>query len=247
MLESGPLDARHAHGWDLDGVAERVDELWQESVYEEAHVDTLGALCARYLRSRELRVLDVGCGTGRIHERIVPALLPERGYSGIDSSARMLRIGRRRLPGARLLRGDGTALPFADRSFDLALAFEVAGHLPALAPLVRELGRVSRQRFLFTTWTAAEEEGVVDETEMVHGVAFLHRRYPVSAVLREIAGALPAAALEVEVAVLHGEVWAYAVTHTAGTTPGVRGPRFAPIAGFGQRLLERAAAGRHQP
>lgn len=67
------------------------------------------------------RVLDIGCGTGL-------QLLDLRKLGlravGADSSAAMLNIARRRLPGAEragLIQASGADLPFADDGFDLAL------------------------------------------------------------------------------------------------------------------------------
>ncbi len=62
------------------------------------------------------RVLDVGCGDGRI----VLAELGERGV-GLDRSAAMLAAARARAPLARLSRGDAHALPFRNACFDTVL------------------------------------------------------------------------------------------------------------------------------
>jgi len=198
--------------WDAPGVAERIDGLWRQSAFEAAHVAALGDLCARCLASRAARVLEVGCGTGRIYEQLVPRVLEESGYLGIDSSERMLALARQRFPRGTFRHGDGLALDVAAQAFDYALAFEVAGHLPEIGPLLAELGRVSRRGILFTVWPAAEEEGVVDEHERIGQTEFLHRRYPVSRVREEIAGAVPGKTFDVEVVPLHAATWAFVVT-----------------------------------
>lgn len=213
--------------WDDDGVADRIEAQWRGSTFEAAHVAALGDLCARYFTSRDLKVLEVGCGTGRIYGQLVPRLLPPDGYTGVDLSARMLAIARRRFPAGDFRRGDGCALDLPDRAVDYALAFEVAGHLPALTPLLRELGRVSRRGFLFSFWPAAEDEGVVEDHELVGQTRFLHRRYPVSVVAAETAAALPGMALALEVAILHSETWA-CVLHRREGAPGVSVPRPRP-------------------
>jgi SAM-dependent methyltransferase len=232
------MPAGHHSQWDAEGVAEQIDALWRASAFEAAHVAALGDLCARYILDRDAQVLEVGCGTGRIHEQLVPRLLPAAGYTGVDLSREMLAIARRRFPGARFQHGDGCALDLADGAVDYALAFEVAGHLPALRPLLRELGRVSRRAFLFTVWPSAEEEGIVDSEESIGPVRFLHRRYPTSWLVAEVAAALPEAALALEIAVLHSETWAYVLRRRLGP-PGVSAPRLVPLPGFVDRLLGR--------
>ncbi len=65
------------------------------------------------------RVLEVGPGTGHLLAELIA-----RGYDawGLERSAEMLRVARRRLqPGGRaerLIRGDAVALPFAAACFD---------------------------------------------------------------------------------------------------------------------------------
>jgi SAM-dependent methyltransferase len=63
-----------------------------------------------------LRHLDIGCGAGG-------ALVVSRGLgaevAGIDASANLVAIARRRLPGGRIEVGEMEELPFADRSFDV--------------------------------------------------------------------------------------------------------------------------------
>jgi SAM-dependent methyltransferase len=93
-------------------------------------------------------VLELGCGTGRIG---VPLTGTGSTYVGIDRSEPMLVRGRRRLkrvgrfvPGA-LVRGDIRTLPFADRTFRVAVApYGILQSLlsdRALASALREVAR----------------------------------------------------------------------------------------------------------
>ena len=240
MLESiagvAGMPCRDWEQRDAPGVAERIEEYWQANAFEAAHVAAFGDLCARYLTSRDLQVLEVGCGTGRVYEQLVPRFLEPSAYIGVDVSERMLALARQRCPRGSFRYGDGLALDAATDAFDYALAFEVAGHLPELRPLLSELGRVARRGFLFTVWPAAEDEGVIDGREHVGQVEFLHRRYPASWVVAEIAAALPGMALDLEIAIPHAETWTYVVQRREGT-PGVSAPRLLPVPGFVNRLL----------
>ncbi len=206
--------------WDVEGVAERIDAYWRESRLEAAHVAELGELCARYLTSRRLRVLEVGCGSGRIYRQLVPRLLGDRGYTGVDLSVRMLAIARRRWPAARFVLADGRALGAADDAVDYTLAFEVIGHLPEIGRVLRELGRVGRRGFIFTAWRAGEHEAVADGCERIGATEFLHRRYSASSLTAEIAAAVPGMALELEITALGAGSLAY-VVHKSDGPPGV--------------------------
>ena len=120
---------------DFAGLAESYDRLrpaddnWHELL--EA-IATAGELAGR-------RVLDVGCGTGRL-----AAALADRGSRvwGIDPSEEMLTqarkaVGRR----VRLKVGRAEALPFKDRWFERAVLHLVV-HLLDRPVAFRELARV---------------------------------------------------------------------------------------------------------
>lgn len=80
------------------------------------------------LRAAPARVLDAGCGTGRIAVR-----LDELGYDvvGVDVDASMLHVARAEAPGLDWRLGDLAALDL-DETFDLVL---VAGNtIPLLEP-----------------------------------------------------------------------------------------------------------------
>lgn len=85
------------------------------------------------------RALDVGCGTGANG----PVLAARAALSvGIDASPIPLDLGER-THSARL-RGDATALPFPDGSFDLVVALDVLEHLDDDAAGAAEVRRVLR-------------------------------------------------------------------------------------------------------
>jgi len=91
---------------------------------------------------RGSRVLDVATGTGA-----VAAELLARGCSlvGIDQSAEMLVVARRRLPGAELHEGRAESLPFADRSFDALTFTYLLRYVDDPVATLRELARVVRR------------------------------------------------------------------------------------------------------
>jgi SAM-dependent methyltransferase len=114
-------------------------------------------------------VLDVGCSVGSI-EMLFHMEHPEcaRGtrIEGVDISAKSIeRAGALNLPNCTFQAYDGTTLPFADGSFDLAIAIEVIEHVPDKAGLIAQIFRILRPggRVFLTTpnpqcWALRAEE-----------------------------------------------------------------------------------------
>jgi SAM-dependent methyltransferase len=86
-------------------------------------------------------VLDAACGTGRY-----AAILADQGHEviGVDQSAAMLDIARKKLPSADFRQGDLTALPLPGRSVDAVVCALALVHVPDLSRAMREFARVLR-------------------------------------------------------------------------------------------------------
>jgi ubiquinone/menaquinone biosynthesis C-methylase UbiE len=84
-------------------------------------------------------VLEVGCGTGLVLERIAGFA---RSARGIDISPNMLEQARAR--GLDVALGDATALPFPDATFDVACSFKVLAHVRDIDTALAEMARVVR-------------------------------------------------------------------------------------------------------
>ena len=117
--------------------------LWAPTYERENVVTTLECALLEQLSPppRGLRLLDVGCGTGR---RLVGTGAARA--VGVEPCAEMLAAGRRARdfgPEIELLEGDARALPLPDGGFDLVWCRLVIGHLPDCAAVYRELGRVA--------------------------------------------------------------------------------------------------------
>jgi len=221
--------------WDDPGVAETIESYWQASIEEAAQRQALGNLCKHYLTSGN-GVLEVGCGTGLVYERIVPSLVANDLYTGVDISEQMLRIARGKFPQARFLLGTGYGLDFADRSFDIALAFEVVIHIPDVGSFVRELFRVSRRAAIFSAYITGALDLEDGRGRVAGSGEFIERRYSHAYIMRELAKALPDVPLDVEVAVLRADCWAYVLTPRSGNCgPIISGIR--PIPGYAEALL----------
>jgi demethylmenaquinone methyltransferase/2-methoxy-6-polyprenyl-1,4-benzoquinol methylase len=87
-------------------------------------------------------VLDVATGTG-----LVAQALLERGFAvtGVDQSAEMLELGRRRFDGrVPLIEASADALPFADASFDHLTFTYLLRYVDDPGATLQELARVVR-------------------------------------------------------------------------------------------------------
>jgi SAM-dependent methyltransferase len=83
------------------------------------------------------RVLEVGCGTGLVLQRIAEFA---SHAEGIDLSPGMLAKAKER--GLNVQEADCTKLPFEDASFDVACSFKVLAHVPDFDAALREMVRV---------------------------------------------------------------------------------------------------------
>jgi ubiquinone/menaquinone biosynthesis C-methylase UbiE len=92
---------------------------------------------ARYARGGD--VLEVGCGTGLLLERMLGFA---RSARGVDLSPGMLAHARER--GLEVNEASATSLPFPDDSFDAACSFKVLAHVRDVRVALSEMLRVVR-------------------------------------------------------------------------------------------------------
>ncbi|WFG43786.1 class I SAM-dependent methyltransferase [Pseudonocardia alni] len=85
------------------------------------------------------RLLDVGCGAGRL---LADAAAAGLAVTGVDTEPRALAAAERAAPGADLRVADAHELPFADDAFDLVTLVQVLEHLPNPVLALRGAGRV---------------------------------------------------------------------------------------------------------
>ena len=85
------------------------------------------------------RTLEVGCGEGRVTRD-----LAARGHrvTALDASPTLLRAAAERDPGGEYVLGAAEALPFADATFDLVVAYNVLMDVADMAAAVAEAARV---------------------------------------------------------------------------------------------------------
>jgi SAM-dependent methyltransferase len=89
------------------------------------------------------RVLDVGCGTGALTGELVGRLGPS-AVAAADPSEPLVAATRARHPGVDVRQAPAERLPFADNSFDAALAQLVVHFMKDPIAGLTEMGRVTQ-------------------------------------------------------------------------------------------------------
>jgi SAM-dependent methyltransferase len=89
------------------------------------------------------RVLDVGCGTGALTSELVRRVGAGL-VAAVDPSASFVGAAGARFPGVDVREAPAEALPFADATFDAALAQLVVHFMTDPIAGVREMARVTR-------------------------------------------------------------------------------------------------------
>jgi len=114
---------------------------WYERERGRGYHDMLDELESEVVlrHGRGARVLEAGCGTGLVLERLRAGA---RSAVGIDLSRGMLVQARRR--GLPVMQADLLRLPFPDGAFDLVCSFKVLAHVERIEGAVAELARVTR-------------------------------------------------------------------------------------------------------
>lgn len=90
--------------------------------------------------ARGARVLEAGCGTGLILDRLASV---SKHCVGFDLSAGMLHQAQAR--GLPVAQASINAVPFADGAFDLVCSFKVLAHVQHIEGALAELARVTRE------------------------------------------------------------------------------------------------------
>ena len=105
------------------------DKFWEELRFLDGYVGD------------SERVLDLGCGNGRLYELFRKKNVD---YYGIDISERLVELAKRRYPQAKFWAADALNLPFFDNFFDKVISIAVFHHVPSKESRLKFLKEAKR-------------------------------------------------------------------------------------------------------
>jgi len=114
----------------------------------QAHDECLRMFSRWLCISSPKRVLDIGCGTGALIERMF-AQWPDARFEGVDPAQGMVDEGAKRRPFASFVKGVAEALPFPSHSMDLVVCSMSFGHWADKSVGLKEVRRVLKPQGLF--------------------------------------------------------------------------------------------------
>jgi ubiquinone/menaquinone biosynthesis C-methylase UbiE len=180
----------------------RLDKQYATAAIVEQRRRTLEALS---LKPGET-VLDIGCGPGYLTAQMAAAVGPSGRVYGIDISAPMLEIARRRcapFPWIDLRNTRADQLPLPDAAVDATVTVQVYLFADDLAPVLGELERVlrpgGRAVIVDTDWDSAVWHSS-DRSRMERFLGVWKHRYTNARVARLFPGALRQAGFTIELA-----------------------------------------------
>jgi len=104
------------------------------------------------------RLVEFGCGAGKMGMKLLPPLPPGSSYTGIDQSAELISKARRVWAKAPFLsefhEGSIYETPFPESAFDVALTHTVLMHVPYPEKALQEMIRVTRSGGMVITCEA---------------------------------------------------------------------------------------------
>lgn len=84
----------------------------------------------------DLKLLEIGCGSGRILQEFLNFEMPSCNLYGLDLLMNRLSQAHEQLPASHLINADGQVIPFRSGSFDLVTQFTALSSI--LDPIIRK-------------------------------------------------------------------------------------------------------------
>lgn len=131
------------------------DQVWSHELQVDEYIGDL-ELSILFLKKanlieRQHSILEIGCGRGKLCDRL--HYMGYRNITGIDISSSVIKFAKNRFPYLNLYCMDATSLKFPDEHFDICLSFDLVEHLPDTIAHFKEVWRVLKPtgKYMFQT------------------------------------------------------------------------------------------------
>ena len=120
--------------------------ILQHLVFRASHKMFSNRITNIHNEKNDIKILDVGCGTGEFISNLGPQF-KEAEFYGVDLSSDMIKIAKSKLErnGVSLKVGDVENLPYEDNSFDIITCSHSFHHYPNKDKAAREMHRVLKK------------------------------------------------------------------------------------------------------
>jgi len=150
------------------------DQLAAEWDLEFTAVDLefLSHLVDRLPVSESMHILDLGCGTGVLFDMLRRRVTKSGSVTGVDFSFQMAETAHRNFPfsNVNVVDADAVQLPFADSSFDMAVAFSAFPHFSDQQKALDETHRVLKPHARFYIIHLASSKELSEIHQKIGGV-----------------------------------------------------------------------------
>ena len=121
-----------------------ISSSWDNQHAGREEIERLGLFAGHFRLQPGERVLDVGCGSGRLIPLICEKIGPNGSLVELDFAPGMLDIGRGKRNGGNVtfMLGDAHAMPLPSKDFDKVIALALLPHLDDKASALKEFHRV---------------------------------------------------------------------------------------------------------
>ncbi|MCX6555523.1 MAG: class I SAM-dependent methyltransferase [Candidatus Aminicenantes bacterium] len=121
-----------------------ISSSWDDQHAGREEIERLRLFAGHFRLQAGERVLDVGCGSGRLIPLICEKIGPNGSLVELDFAPGMLDIGRGKPNGGNVtfMLGDVHAMPLPSKNFDKVIALALLPHLDDRASALKEFHRV---------------------------------------------------------------------------------------------------------
>lgn len=121
-----------------------ISSSWDDQHAGQEEIERLGLFAEHFGLQPGERVLDVGCGSGRLIPLVCEKIGPNGSLVELDFAPGMLDIGRGKPNNGNVtfMLGDAHAMPLPSKDFDKVIALALLPHLDDKAAALKEFHRV---------------------------------------------------------------------------------------------------------